>query len=120
MSLYQKVVRHLFVPLSLWREGETAQLRYLRQFERTQFLSEEEIRYVQECRLRTLVRHAYRNCPFYRDRFQQAGMVPADIRHLEDLRALPPLEKRDIQERGPRLMARNWAASDLIRNQTGG
>jgi phenylacetate-CoA ligase len=120
MPLFQNLVRDVFLPLSLWRGGELAQLRYLREFERTQFLTADELHHLQAQRLRALLRHAYANCPFYRKRFDQAGTHPDDIREPEDLRILPPLEKRDIQEQGERMVARNWPQADLIRNQTGG
>ncbi len=120
MPLYQKMVRHLFLPLSLWRSGETAQLQYLREFEQTQYLPEEDIRALQWFRLRTLLEHAYARCPFYRRRFEQAGLYPADLKGVVDLRALAPLEKRDLQEQGGDLLARDWPTADLIRNQTGG
>ena len=120
MSLYQKLVRHVFFPLSLWRSGETAQLRFLKEFERTQYLPEAALRHLQWSRLQTLLEHAYLRCSFYRRRFELAGLFPADIRSLDDLRALPPLEKRDIQGLGSEMMARDWPAADLIRNQTGG
>src|SRR4051812_28509483 len=110
MPLYQKLVRHVFLPLSLWRAGETAQLRHLREFERTQFLPEDAIRRLQWERLRPLLEHAYARCPFYRRRFERAGLVPSDFRCLEDVQALPALEKRDIQEHGPDLVARDWPA----------
>jgi phenylacetate-CoA ligase len=120
MSLYQKLVRDVFVPLSLWRAGELAQLRYLRQFERTQFLPADELRDLQWHRLQSLLSHAYSQCPFYRERLDHVGLKPADLRGPEDLRALPVLEKRDIQEQGERMVARAWPRHDLIRNQTGG
>jgi phenylacetate-CoA ligase len=106
--------------LSLWRAGELAQLRYLREFERTQFLTAEEVRQLQWQRLRTLLEHAYDQCPFYRQRFDRTDLTPGDLRGLEDLRALPILEKRDIQEQGEDMVARDWPRDDLIPNQTGG
>jgi phenylacetate-CoA ligase len=120
MSLYQRLVRDVLVPLSLWRSGELVQLRYLREFERTQYLPAAELRRLQWQRLKGLLVHAYQQCPFYRQRFADAGLVPGDLRCLEDLRALPVLEKRDIQESGEQMVARNWPRHDLIRNQTGG
>ncbi len=120
MRLYPKLVRNVFQPLSLWRAGELAQLRYQREFERSQFLSAEEIRQLQWRRLRALLEHSYSQCPFYRERFQRAGLKPSDLHGLEDLRALPILEKRDIQEQGERMVAQDWPRGDLIRNQTGG
>jgi phenylacetate-CoA ligase len=120
VRLYQRIVRDVLTPLSLWRRGETAQLHYLREFEHTQFLPPEEIRDLQFVRLRALARHAYEQCPFYRRRFDRAGLRPGDLRRLDDLRALPPLEKREIQEQGDMMIAREWPRADLIPNQTGG
>jgi phenylacetate-coenzyme A ligase PaaK-like adenylate-forming protein len=120
MPLYQRIVRDVLTPLALWKRGDTAQLRFQREFERTQFLPPEELRRLQLERLRSLLFHAYEQCPFYRDRFERAGFAPGLVRSLDDLRALPPLEKADLQEHGPDLIARNWPRADLIRNQTGG
>ncbi|HTU22956.1 MAG TPA: hypothetical protein VMG10_33265 [Gemmataceae bacterium] len=120
MPLYPKLVRNLFVPLSLWRAGELAVLRYLREYERTQFLSAEAIRELQWQRLHTLLAHAHAECPFYRARFERAGVTPSDLREPVDLRALPVLEKRDMQEQGGDMVARSWPRRDLIANQTGG
>ncbi|MHB1424439.1 MAG: phenylacetate--CoA ligase family protein [Gemmataceae bacterium] len=120
MTFYPKMVRNVLMPLSLWRAGELAQIHYLREYEQTQFLSTEAIRELQWRRLQTLLTHAYTQCPFYQARFQDAGLTPNDLQALEDLRALPILEKRDIQEQGEHMVARNWPRSDLIANQTGG
>jgi phenylacetate-CoA ligase len=120
MSFYQRLVRDVLYPLDRWRTGDYGEMHHLREFERTQFLPEEEIRALQLARLCKLLEHAYRQCPFYRERFQQAGLLPSDIRTLDDLAALPALEKRDIQENRDRLVARNWPTHDLLPNQTGG
>lgn len=120
MSLYGALVRHLVFPLVLRRRGEAAQLAYVREFQRSQFWSADELRLAQEARLHLLLDHAYRRCPFYRRRFELAGLSPADVRSLDDLRRLPIVEKRDIQEQGASMVARDWPAADLIRNQTGG
>src|SRR5260370_25128327 len=98
MALYQRLVRDVFLPLSLWRAGEVAQLRYLREFERTQWLSADALQSLQLARLRTLLHHAYEQCPFYRQRFDQARFHPDDFRALTDLRRLPPSDKRAIQD----------------------
>lgn len=120
MTFYPKLVRNVFLPLSLWRNGELAQMRYLREYKRTQFLPTEAIRELQWQRLQALLRHAYAECPFYRRRFEDAGLTPDDVCGLEDLRALPILEKRNIQEQSKEMVARSWPRTDLIANQTGG
>lgn len=120
MPIYQRLVRDVFLPLSLWRAGETVQLRYQRELERSQFFSGSGIRELQLQRLQLLLDHAYARCPFYRERFDAAGLKPEDVRSLEDLRALPPLEKINIQEQGGRMVAESWPQNDLLPNQTGG
>ncbi len=120
MPLYAGVVRNVLVPLALWRRGERKQLAWQREFERTQYLSSDELRHLQWTRLRALLRHAHERCPFYRRRFEQEGLHPDDLHGLEDLGKLPVLQKRDIQEHGAEMIARGWPADDLIRNQTGG
>jgi phenylacetate-CoA ligase len=120
VALYPRLVRNVTMPLALLRRGELAQLRWQREFERTQHLSADELRRLQWLRLRALLAHAYERCPIYRERFAAAGFRPQDLRGPENLRALPALEKRDLQEQGDRLLARGWPANDLIRNQTGG
>jgi phenylacetate-CoA ligase len=120
MPIYQRFVRDVLQPLSLWRAGETVQLRYQRELERTQFFTAEQVRSLQFQRLRTLLAQAYNRCPFYRERFDAAGFRPDDLSSLEDLRVLPPLEKRDIQEQGGRMISEGWPQDDLLPNQTGG
>lgn len=120
MPLHGSLVRHVLFPLVLRRRGDEAQLDYTREFARTQFLSLNELRDLQWRRLRPLLDHAYTECSFYRRRFDQAGLRPADLRGLDDLRRLPVLEKRHIQEHGADMVARRWPRSELIRNQTGG
>ncbi len=108
MSLHATLVRRVLHPLVAWRRGEEAQLRYERELDRTQWLSEDELAALQRRRLAALLKHARERCPFYRDR----------IGSLDDIRQTPILEKSDIQARGPEMVAEGWAG--LIDNQTGG
>jgi phenylacetate-CoA ligase len=120
MDLHAKMVRNVFYPLALWRSGDAGQLRWLREFERTQFLSTDELAALRLMRLQALLTHAYEHCPFYRERMDGAGVHPHDVRKLEDLAALPPLEKSDLQAEGERMVSANWPGADLLPNQTGG
>jgi phenylacetate-CoA ligase len=64
----------------------------------TQFLSAEQIRDLQDEKLRRLVRHAYRSVPYYRVRMQERRLHPEDIRTQEDLSKLPLLSRADIRK----------------------
>ncbi|MHC4696008.1 MAG: hypothetical protein ACYTFA_04615 [Planctomycetota bacterium] len=67
------VVRHLVYPLHERLLGR-ATFRCLRELEATQWASPDDLRRLQEAKLLALLRHAYTNTPFYRDRFVEAGV----------------------------------------------
>ncbi len=52
-------------------------------------------------RLRALVGRVYARVPFYREAFDAAGVAPADVRTLDDLRALPFTRKSDLRDHYP-------------------
>src|SRR6266581_8892876 len=108
MRIYQKLVRNVFYPLALRRSGDADQLHWLHEFERTQYLPPEELRRLQFCRLSALLSHAHARCPFYREQFGRAGLRPEQMRTIEDLAALPVLEKSDLQRHGADMVARGW------------
>ena len=114
-GLIRKVVHPLWA-----KRTHPAYSRYLREFERNQYLDSAELRTLQMHRLREQLLHAYRYVPFYQHRMTQAGLTPLDIETHEDLRLLPVLTKRDIQDQQDLLIARNVPASKRERNQTGG
>jgi phenylacetate-CoA ligase len=120
MDLHQKLIRGVLYPWSLHRAGERATLRYLQEFERTQYLPADELRALQEERLRAVLDHAYRYCPFYRERFDRLGVIPSDLRGLDDLRLLPPLEKSEIQGNRDRMVSTSIPKDEMVANQTGG
>jgi phenylacetate-CoA ligase len=72
-------------------------------------------------RLRRLVGHAYERVPFYRERFDRAGVTPADIRSLDDLPRLPVTEKADlIDQPVEAIVARGVDPSSLVATLTSG
>jgi len=58
----------------------------------------ETVQAIQERKLQRLLTHAFETFPFYRDRFQQAGLHPRDIRRTEDLAQLPLLTKDEYRD----------------------
>ena len=70
---------------------------YLDTLNQTQWLTVDQMRELQDEKLRRLVRHAYRNVPYYRARMNERGLTPEDIRTQADLAKLPFLTKDDIR-----------------------
>ncbi|HII00691.1 TPA: phenylacetate--CoA ligase [Methanosarcinaceae archaeon] len=60
-----------------------------------------ELRKLQEAKLREIVHYVYENSPFYRNRFDEHGVSPDDIRTLEDVRKLPFTFKQDLRDTYP-------------------
>ena len=64
-------------------------------------LPRDELEALQLKRLRTLCERVYANVAFYRRAFDEAGVKPADIKSLADLRYLPFTEKQDLRNHYP-------------------
>ncbi|MCL1796884.1 MAG: phenylacetate--CoA ligase [Eggerthellaceae bacterium] len=63
--------------------------------------SREEIRSIQLEKLKTQVSWAYDKVDWYRARFDEAGVKPADIQTLEDIRLLPFTDKQVLRDTYP-------------------
>ncbi len=61
----------------------------------------EALEAIQLRRLQTTVERVYANVPFYRKQFKAAGVMPADIKSLEDLSRLPFTTKQDLRDNYP-------------------
>jgi phenylacetate-CoA ligase len=64
-------------------------------------MDRERMRAVQSERLRETVKRLYYNVPFYRKKFQEAGVEPSDVRGVEDLPNLPFTTKQDLRDNYP-------------------
>lgn len=80
----------------------------------------EAIRRTQRARLRAIVRHAYSTVPFYRQVMDERGLRPADIRRVEDLQRLPPIDATFVQEHLREFVSRAYTESELAVYLTSG
>jgi phenylacetate-CoA ligase len=64
-------------------------------------MSIDELRTLQLRRLRSTLRHAYQNVPFYHAKFDEAGVHPDDCRELSDLAKFPKTTKIDLRDNYP-------------------
>lgn len=71
---------------------------YYDNLNKTQWLTASQVRELQDEKLRRLIRHAYRNVPYYRAKMQEAKLHPDDIRGQADLYKMPFLTKADVRE----------------------
>jgi phenylacetate-CoA ligase len=64
-------------------------------------MDREELKQLQLERLEAAVSRVYMNVPFYRKRFDEAGIDPDEFRSLEDVRKLPFTTKNDLRDSYP-------------------
>lgn len=60
-----------------------------------------DIKKLQSERLVEQVKHVYENVEFYRNRMDEAGVKPEDIKGVEDLHKLPFINKDDLRDQYP-------------------
>lgn len=64
-------------------------------------MDREQLHEIQSKRLVKMVDYVYHNTPFYRRKFQEMGLVPEDIRSIEDIGKLPFTDKLDLRDNYP-------------------
>jgi len=79
-----------------------------------------EIEAYQNEKLRSLVRNAYENVPYYRERWKALKITPDDIRSREDLHKLPVLTKEEIRENADRFVSQKTPRRELLSRHTSG
>ena len=61
----------------------------------------EQLEALQLERLQRVVERVYYNVPFYRQKFQEIGLEPGDVRSVSDLKKLPFTTKQDLRDNYP-------------------
>ena len=69
--------------------------------EKAECASRAEMAAIQSERLVNTVQRIYHNIPSYRGKMQEKGLVPADIRSVDDLKNLPFTNKADLRNNYP-------------------
>lgn len=63
--------------------------------------SRDEISALQFHRMKRTLKHAYENSPFYRQRFDEHGVHPEDLKTLADIAKFPFTTKKDLRDTYP-------------------
>lgn len=83
-------------------------------------VSPELARERQLARVQALVRHCEERVPYYRRRFDEAGVKSADIRTLADFAAVPILTKADVAAHAEEMIAEGVPRDALLAHHSGG
>lgn len=91
-----------------------------RQLKRLQSYSSEEIKEWQNIQLAKLVEHAFNHCNYYNRLFKNLGLLPSDIKSIEDLAKLPALQKEMVRDNFSDLLSDNLDSIPCRKAATGG
>lgn len=95
-------------------------IRYYNEFLKTQFLSYEDLKAMQEEQLRKMIHFACENVPYYTKLFEELRLKPGDINTIKDLEKLPILTKAIIKKNWQDFIPRNIGKLRYINGSTGG
>jgi len=98
-----------------------SRLFQLRRLMSNQWLSPAELNELQNRKLRTVVKHAYENVPYYHNLFDSVDLKPKDIQTTEDLMKIPITSRTDIQRQSPdQTISRGVDSERCIKLRTSG
>jgi phenylacetate-coenzyme A ligase PaaK-like adenylate-forming protein len=111
-----------------WYYGKKeARVRFGAEFERrlqelvdSEKWSASEIEAYQNEKLRALIRHAFENVPYYRERWKALKIAPDDVRSRDDLYKLPVLTKEEIRKNADRFISQKTPRRELLSRHTSG
>ena len=83
-------------------------------------LSSDELLELAGRRRRELVRYAFTEIPFYREKYSAAGVELGDLENEDAFTRLPILEREEIRRAAGRMIAPGCRVEDLVESTTGG
>lgn len=100
--------------------GDTSFYPLYKKLVRNQWKPYNELKQEQEKQLRHLIDFVYKNVPYYRNLFKNLGLLPRDVRNIEDLEKIPILTKDIIKENWDDFKPSNISSMKYNREATGG
>ncbi|MFH1371536.1 MAG: hypothetical protein ABII09_09670 [Planctomycetota bacterium] len=92
----------------------------LHELQDSQWLSHSELQQMQWRKLTKLLHNAYKNVPYYRRTWQEAGIHPSDIRSWDDFKKVPFLTKGQVRENHSEMLSKEIKRMSLHHDSTGG
>jgi len=92
----------------------------MRELDRREGMSPDQNRDLQWQSVKRLVQHAYDTTPFYKRRFDEAGVQPSRITSPVDFASIPALTRDDIRMHLEDMWSRRYKREELLSAATGG
>lgn len=88
---------------------------------RNQWLTSSQLREMQDQKLEKIIKHAYKNVPYYHKLFDSAGISPEDIQCVDDLHKIPITTKSCLRDLDIReIISKNVRPDNCIKMMTSG
>lgn len=111
--------KNIFYPL--WDiKDQSIKLSSLKELQKSQWLSESELKQNQWKKLNAVLNYAYDNCEYYHQKFKQFQIILEKIDKESDINKIPILTKKDIQTHGDSLISKAFHKQTLCDSKTGG
>lgn len=86
----------------------------------SQFYTQEQLEELQNKQLKKLIKHCYKNVPYYKELFKSLNLKPEDIQTKEDLKKLPCLDKYKVRDNYNKLISKTAIRPLCYVGTTGG
>lgn len=90
------------------------------QLTESQWYRPEQLEKIKNFRLRSLIKHAYNNVPYYHNLFKTKNIDPNAIKTVNDLQKIPILTKEDVKNNYDALLAVNAGVFNYAVSRTSG
>ena len=117
--MYSTLLRNVIIPLYDFASRNPTR-KYMSDLEKSQWFSMDEIREIQEKKLRHLIKYAYESVPYYHRMFRKNKLNLNDIKSLEDLAKLPILSRNEVRNEFDVLMSTTYPRKKMRYGCTGG
>src|SRR5690554_5264989 len=65
-----------------------------------------------------IIEHAFKTCPYYKDKYSELGLSPNDFKSLEDLQKFPILTKDDVRSNWKGMVSTVVNKKELVPSKT--
>lgn len=93
MDIFKPIAKFILDPLYALHE-KSSHRRLLKEYERTQYMSQEKIVEQQFLLLKNILIHAYKNCHFYKEKFDAISFDPNKFSSIDEIKKIPILTKK--------------------------
>lgn len=100
--------------------SQILQTRKFISLRKTQWLSYQKLRNIQQKKVQAIIKYAYHNVEYYHNLFKSLNLSPNEIKTIDDLNKIPILTKSKIQNESQKIIAYTKDRNQCISSTTSG